>query len=48
MSEETEIDRQSGVDRGLVAMFLRMSPGFPYHSGVERCLPAAESQRAQA
>ena len=26
MSEETEIDRQSGVDRGLVAMFLRMSP----------------------
>jgi len=26
MSEETKIDRQSGVDRGLVAMFLRMSP----------------------
>ena len=26
MSEETKIDRQSDVDRGLVAMFLRMSP----------------------
>jgi hypothetical protein len=26
MSGETKIDRQSGVDRGLVAMFLRMSP----------------------
>ncbi len=27
MSAETKkIDRQSGVDRGLVAMFLRMSP----------------------
>jgi hypothetical protein len=26
MSEETKVDRQSGVDRGLVAMFLRMSP----------------------
>jgi hypothetical protein len=26
MSEETKYDRQSGVDRGLVAMFLRMSP----------------------
>jgi hypothetical protein len=26
MSEEIKIDRQSGVDRGLVAMFLRMSP----------------------
>ena len=26
MSEEKKIDRQSGVDRGLVAMFLRMSP----------------------
>jgi len=26
MSEETKIDRQSSVDRGLVAMFLRMSP----------------------
>lgn len=26
MSEETKIDKQSGVDRGLVAMFLRMSP----------------------
>jgi hypothetical protein len=26
MSEETKIDRHSGVDRGLVAMFLRMSP----------------------
>ena len=27
MSEETKkTDRQSGVDRGLVAMFLRMSP----------------------
>jgi hypothetical protein len=26
MSEETKIDGQSGVDRGLVAMFLRMSP----------------------
>jgi len=26
MSEETKIDDQSGVDRGLIAMFLRMSP----------------------
>lgn len=26
MSEETKIDWQSGVDKGLVAMFLRMSP----------------------
>jgi hypothetical protein len=26
MSAETKMDRQSGVDRGLVAMFLRMSP----------------------
>ena len=26
MSEEPKIDRQSGVDKGLVAMFLRMSP----------------------
>ena len=26
MFEETEIDKQSDVDRGLVAMFLRMSP----------------------
>jgi hypothetical protein len=26
MSAETRMDRQSGVDRGLVAMFLRMSP----------------------
>jgi hypothetical protein len=26
MSEETSIDKQSDVDRGLVAMFLRMSP----------------------
>jgi hypothetical protein len=26
MSEETKTDRQSGVDKGLVAMFLRMSP----------------------
>jgi hypothetical protein len=26
MSEETKFDRQPGVDRGLVAMFLRMSP----------------------
>lgn len=26
MSEETKIERQSGVDRGLVAMFIRMSP----------------------
>jgi hypothetical protein len=26
MSEETKIDKQSDVDRGLVAMFLRMSP----------------------
>ena len=26
MSEEIKIDRQAGVDRGLVAMFLRMSP----------------------
>lgn len=26
MSEETKIDRRSGVDRGLVAMFLKMSP----------------------
>jgi hypothetical protein len=26
MSEETRIDKQSDVDRGLVAMFLRMSP----------------------
>jgi len=26
MSEETKIDRQSYVDRGLVTMFLRMSP----------------------
>jgi len=26
MSEETKIDRQSSVDRGLVAMFSRMSP----------------------
>ncbi|MBW2030917.1 MAG: hypothetical protein JRJ31_17790 [Deltaproteobacteria bacterium] len=26
MSKETKIDRQSGVDRGLVAMFLRMLP----------------------
>jgi hypothetical protein len=26
MSEETKIDNQSGVDKGLVAMFLRMSP----------------------
>ncbi|CAD7773210.1 hypothetical protein DMNBHIDG_00719 [Candidatus Methanoperedenaceae archaeon GB37] len=26
MSEETKIDRQSYVDKGLVTMFLRMSP----------------------
>lgn len=26
MPEETRIDSQSGVDKGLVAMFLRMSP----------------------
>jgi len=26
MSEETRIDKQSDVDTGLVAMFLRMSP----------------------
>jgi hypothetical protein len=26
MSEETKIDNQSGVDKGLVAMFLKMSP----------------------
>jgi hypothetical protein len=26
MAEKTRIDKQSGVDRGLVAMFLRMSP----------------------
>jgi hypothetical protein len=26
MSKETKIDKQSDVDRGLVAMFLRMSP----------------------
>jgi hypothetical protein len=26
MSEETKVGRQSGVDKGLVAMFLRMSP----------------------
>lgn len=26
MSEERKIDNQSGVDKGLVAMFLRMSP----------------------
>jgi hypothetical protein len=26
MSEKAEMDNQSGVDRGLVAMFLRMSP----------------------
>lgn len=26
MSDETRIDKQSDVDRGLVAMFLRMSP----------------------
>ena len=26
MSEETRIDKQSDVDRGLVAMSLRMSP----------------------
>lgn len=26
MSEETKIEKQSGVDRGLVAMFIRMSP----------------------
>lgn len=26
MSEEIKIDRQSDADRGLVAMFLRMSP----------------------
>ena len=26
MFEESEIDNQSGVDKGLVAMFLRMSP----------------------
>jgi hypothetical protein len=26
MSEETKIDKQSGVDKGLVAMFLKMSP----------------------
>ena len=26
MSAETKMDRQSGVDRGLVAMFLRLSP----------------------
>lgn len=26
MSKETRIDKQSDVDRGLVAMFLRMSP----------------------
>ncbi len=26
MSEETKIDEQSGVDRGLIAVFLRMSP----------------------
>lgn len=26
MSEEKRIDKQSDVDRGLVAMFLRMSP----------------------
>ena len=26
MSEKTKIDNQPGVDEGLVAMFLRMSP----------------------
>lgn len=26
MSEEPKIDNQSGVDKGLIAMFLRMSP----------------------
>jgi len=26
MSEETRIDKQSDVDKGLVAMFLKMSP----------------------
>ena len=26
MPEESKIDNQSGVDRGLVAMFLKMSP----------------------
>jgi len=26
MSEEAKIDDQSGVDRGLIAMFLKMSP----------------------
>ncbi len=26
MSEETKIDTRSGVDRGLIAMFLKMSP----------------------
>jgi hypothetical protein len=26
MDEETKIDDQSGVDRGLIAMFLKMSP----------------------
>ncbi len=26
MSEQARIDKQSDVDRGLVAMFLRMSP----------------------
>jgi hypothetical protein len=26
MSEKTKIDDQSGVDKGLVAMFLKMSP----------------------
>jgi hypothetical protein len=26
MSEETRIDNLSGVDKGLIAMFLRMSP----------------------
>jgi hypothetical protein len=26
MSNESKIDNQSGVDKGLVAMFLRMSP----------------------
>ena len=26
MSNETKVDDESGVDRGLIAMFLRMSP----------------------
>ena len=26
MTEKSKVDNQSGVDRGLIAMFLRMSP----------------------